>query len=61
MGRDVAWSCDLPASFCKCSLIGKRPAIASISFVRKVLNAPSIQMAALSPRALSKYDKGAQL
>jgi len=44
--------------------MGKRPVIASIPSVGEVLNALSIQMATLLcifPRALSGYDKGAQL
>jgi len=64
VGRDNAWSCDLPPSFYRWDLMGIRPASALIPSVREVLNASSIQIAVLLcilPRALSKYDSGAWL
>jgi len=64
VGRDITCSCNLPLSFCRWDLMDIRPTSASIPSIGEVLNAPSIQMAALLcilPRVLSEYDNGAQL
>jgi len=62
--RDIVWSCDLPLSFWRWSLMDIRSVIVSIPSVREVLNASSIQIAALLyifTRVLSGYDKEAWL
>jgi len=64
VGRDIAYSCNLSLSFYRWDLMDIRPASTSIPSIREVLNAPSIQIAALLciwPRVLSEYDNGAQL
>ena len=63
-GRAAERSWDLLGSFCRWSLIGMRPAIASSSSVGDVLNAPRIQTAALLyifPSIFKGYERGALL
>ena len=45
-GRECAWSCNLPLSFCKCRFIGISLAIASIPSDGDILNAPNIHKVA---------------